>query len=204
MAYAGWRICPIKCIIARASIDHLINHRRRGERSIARKRIESYHGHILFACFTHVACSRTCMHHQTVWISSRRDTSDFTNAAISVYIRRLWAYICRHTWKVYTVSIDGDLARRLPRARYFSTAGHVYTSLVRNIARTLPRFLAGFPFDVERTCNGKSRNEIPPWSARGKSVLFFRVRELGRRTWNARGHDGRIATFDASGRNSSL
>lgn len=46
------------------------------------------------------------------------------------------------------------------------------------------------PLTSARTCNGKSRNEIPP---RYSS-------ELDRRTWNARGRDtGGIAIFRASG-----
>jgi len=109
------------------------------EHWMVRKRIEGYDmDNILFPRFTYDVHSRMCTHHRTIWISTRYsidDTSNSTNATCICIHPPLGIYADVYIWKVYTVSTDGDLARRLPRARYFSTEGHVYTSRVSAISR---------------------------------------------------------------------
>lgn len=124
---------------------------------MAREIIENYvtDDNPFFARFTRYALSRVCR-------ASPNSLNLVTTRVHPILQMRPYLYtfafghICRRTWKVYTVSTDGDLARRLPRARYFSTAGHVYTSRVRNIAQNpsaLPRGIPLLTLSARATVN---------------------------------------------------
>lgn len=134
------------------------------------------------ARFTHYAHSRVCRASpNSLNVVTMPGTSDSTNAAISVYIR-LWAYM--------QTCLKGIYRQHRRRPRETTTSGALFLNSGARLHLTCPQYRAkpfrassrDSPFDVERTCNGKSRNEIPPWSARGKSTLFFRESSRARQT----------------------